>query len=213
MQDAPVICAIVLAAGLSRRMGAQKLLLPFGGSTVIAHVVDRVLASVVAHTCVVVGRDGEAVAAALAGRAISIVTNPEDNSEMLDSVRCGLRALPAECGAVLVALGDQPGVSAPLIDEMAAAQRVSGKGIIVPAWEGKRGHPLLFAVCYRDELFEGYDQTGLRGLLCEHPDDVCEHRVATPWALADMDTPEDYRRALAAFGGIPCAPRDGALEP
>ena len=87
-----MICAIVLAAGCSRRMGSQKLLLPFAGKTVIAHIVDEVRSSPVSEILVVLGKDNEAVTAALAGRTWIAVVNPEPEGDMLSSVRCGLRA-------------------------------------------------------------------------------------------------------------------------
>ena len=89
-----MICAVVLAAGLSSRMGVQKLLLPFGGKTVIGHIVDQLLASTVGEVHVVVGHEAERLSAELSGRAVSFVTNPEYKSGMLSSVRCGLRNLP-----------------------------------------------------------------------------------------------------------------------
>ncbi len=189
-------CALVLAAGLSRRMGTQKLLLPFGGAPLIAHVVDRVLQSPVDEVHVVVGRDAAALTAALAGRPVSFVTNPRVPSEMLDSLRCGLGALPERCQAVLLALGDQPGVTAALIGEMMAAFRDSGRGIVVPTHGGRRGHPLLFSSRYREEILTRFDDTGLRGLLWAHPEEVRELPCASPLVLADVDFPADYLRAL-----------------
>jgi molybdenum cofactor cytidylyltransferase len=194
-----MICAIVLAAGLSRRMGVQKLLLPFGGSTLVAHIVDRVLESVVEGVYVVVGRHREGIAAALGDRPVSLVANPQADCEMLQSVRCGLRALPGDCEAVLLALGDQPGISSSLIDRMIGAFRASGPGIVVPSHDGRRGHPLLFAARFRDEVLTSYDDTGLRGLLQAHPEDVCELAVAAPEVLLDVDGPDDYRAALATL--------------
>jgi molybdenum cofactor cytidylyltransferase len=192
-----MICAVVLAAGRSRRMGTQKLLLPFAGSTVIAHVVDEVIRSDVDHVCVVVGRDGEAVAAALGDRPLRIVANRDPTSEMLSSVRCGLRALPDDCHAALVALGDQPGLSAGLVNALIAAHRSGGKRIAVPTYGGRRGHPLLFSLAYREQVLRDYDEVGLRGLLWDHPEDVLEVQASSSAVLEDMDTPEDYRRELS----------------
>jgi molybdenum cofactor cytidylyltransferase len=147
-----MICAIVLAAGQSRRMGTQKLLLPFAGSTVIAVIVDQLLASQVDERLVVVGRDREALAAALTGRPVQFVVNPADESEMLDSLRCGLRALPDDCEAVLVVLGDQPGLTSALVDGMLSAFHTDGPGLIVASHEGRRGHPLLVPAACFDEV-------------------------------------------------------------
>ncbi len=188
--------AIVLAAGRSRRMGAPKVLLPFGPGTVIAHIADRIAASSVDRIVVVVGPEGDRVADALRGRPASIVVNPDPEKAMLSSVRCGLRALPEGCDAVLVALGDQPAVEAALIDRLIAARAGSGKGIAVPVHGGRRGHPLLFAASYGPEVLERYEDTGLRGLLAAHPDDIVEVPASDAAVLSDMDTPEDYRREL-----------------
>ena len=99
-----MICAIVLAAGQSRRMGAQKLLLPYGGKTVIQHIVDQLLDSRLDEVFVVAGNDKEKISQQLAERPVHIMTNPDPQAEMLSSVRCGLQALPQPCQAVLVAL-------------------------------------------------------------------------------------------------------------
>jgi len=189
-----MICAIVLAAGRSRRMGTQKLLLPFRASTVIGHIVDQVLAGKVEDTYVVVGSDEAAIAEALSDRAVRLVRNPEPDAEMLTSVRRGLQAAPPECRAVLVVLGDQPGVSVELVDALIGAYLTSGKGLVVPVYEGKRGHPLLLSMGYRDEVLTAHDRVGLRGLLQAHPQDVLEVPASSSAATSDMDHPEDYVR-------------------
>ena len=191
-----MICALVLAAGRSRRMGVQKLLLPVQGQPLIAHVADQVLRSPVDHVFVIVGHDADQLAQALAGRNVSLVDNPELDGEMLSSVRCGLRALPAACDAVLVALGDQPGITAELIARLVQAFRHGGKGIVLPAHGGQRGHPLVFTTRYRDEILTGYDHVGLHGLLRAHGDDVDEVEVGEPSVLEDLDRPEDYQRLV-----------------
>ena len=192
-----MICAIVLAAGLSRRMGVQKLLLPFGGKTVVTHIVDQILASAVDEIHVVVGHEGRRVSRELSDRHVSVVTNPNYKLGMLSSVRCGLAALGQQCRAVLVALGDQPSVTSKLIDRMVQSFAATEKQILVPVYDGKRGHPVLFSAGYRDEILTQYGDVGLRGLLHAHPDEVFELSVPSSAVLSDMDWPEDYRRELA----------------
>ena len=193
-----MICAVVLAAGLSSRMGVQKLLLPFGGKTVIAHIVDQLLASTVGEVHVVVGHQAERISAELSGRAVSIVNNPNYKSGMLSSVRCGLRNLPENCRDVMVALGDQPSITTELIDKMLQSFATTEKGILVPLYKDKRGHPILFSSLYRDEILTQYGDVGLRGLLQGHSDDIFELAVSTASVLCDMDCPEDYRRELGS---------------
>jgi molybdenum cofactor cytidylyltransferase len=191
-------CAIVLAAGLSRRMGpgVQKLLLPFAGTSVIGHVIEQVLAAEVKQVIVVVGPDAR-LAATIAPHPVIVVTNENPNADMLDSARVGLRALPAGCDAVLLVLGDQPSIAPGLIRQLIDAHETCGKGIVVPAYAGRRGHPLLFSAHYAAEVLCGYDGVGVRGLLRSHPEDVFELDVSDPAVAADVDVPEDYRRELA----------------
>ncbi|OHB79146.1 MAG: hypothetical protein A2Z25_21315 [Planctomycetes bacterium RBG_16_55_9] len=203
-----MIYAIVLAAGSSRRMGAAKLLLPFGGKTVIAHIVDQLLASALDQVHVVVGHQAERVSKELSDRPVFIVTNSDYESGMLCSVRCGLRSLPQSRRhrdsrftsiGILVALGDQPSITPGLIDRMIQSFTTDRKRILVPSYNGKRGHPLLFSTAYRDEILTLYDDVGLRGLLHAHPDEVFELAVSTASVLSDMDYPADYRRQLASI--------------
>jgi molybdenum cofactor cytidylyltransferase len=194
-----MICSIVLAAGRSRRMGAQKLLLPLGGRTVIERIADEVLRASVDRVFVIVGLDGGGIADALAGRRVEFVTNPDPEAEMLSSVRCGIRALPADCDAVIVVLGDQPGVTAEVISALVQAYKTSGRGIAIPIHNGRRGHPLMFAMRYRDEILTRYDDVGLRGLLHAHPEDVCEVEILAPNVIDDMDLPEDYERETKKY--------------
>ncbi len=194
-----MICAVVLAAGESQRMGSRKLLLPFGGKTVIGHVVDELLRSDIDEAYVVVGHEGNRIAEELSRRPITIVTNPDYKRGMLSSVRCGLQALPQECEKVLVALGDQPALTSELVNVMVQTFSSTDKQILVPTYQGKRGHPLLFSIHYRDEIMTCFDDAGLRGLLHAHPEDIFEPTVSTPAVLSDMDYPDDYRRELASF--------------
>ena len=204
-----MICAIVLAAGESRRMGAQKLLLPFGGKTVIAHVVDELLRSDIDAVYVVVGHEGNRITEELSGRSVTIVTNPNYKLGMLSSVRCGLQALPQKCEKVLVALGDQPAITSELVNQIVQSSSTTDKGILVPLYRGKRGHPILFSTRYRDEIMTSFDNVGLRGLLQAHPDDILELTVSTPAVLSDIDSPDDYRRELASFDSIDQMPGSG----
>jgi molybdenum cofactor cytidylyltransferase len=194
-----MICSIILAAGRSRRMGAQKLLLPLGDRPMIARIVDEALRAPVDRVFVVVGPDGARIAEALAGRQVEFVTNPAPGAEMLSSVRCGLRAMPEDCDAVLAVLGDQPGVTADVIAAIVQAFHASGRGIVAPLYIGKRGHPLMFAMHYRDEILNHYDDIGLRGLIHAHPEDVCEVEFSTPNVMDDMDFPEDYERETKRY--------------
>jgi molybdenum cofactor cytidylyltransferase len=204
-----MICAIVLAAGESRRMGCQKLLLPFGKTTVIGHVVDELLRSELDAVYVVVGHEGKRISEELSSRSVTIVINPNYKLGMLSSVRCGFQALPQQCKRVLVTLGDQPAITSELVNQMLQSSSTTDKGIFVPVYRGKHGHPILFSTRYRDEILTSFDDSGLRGLLQAHPDDIFELTALTPAVLSDIDSPDDYRRALAWFDRIDQPPGTG----
>lgn len=192
-----MICAIVLAAGCSSRMGSQKLLLPFGSKTVITHIVDQILAAHIDQVYVVVGHQRKKIEWELSERPVYMVDNPNYESGMLSSVRCGLRAVDKKCQAVLVALGDQPSVTTTLVDQMVKSFGVDKKQILVPLYQDKRGHPILFSMIFKEEILTNFDDVGLRGLLQAHSDDIFEMSVSSPTVLSDMDCPEDYQRELA----------------
>ena len=187
-----MIWAVILAAGESRRMGTQKLLLPFGEATVVEAVVRTALASMVDRAVAVVGADGEAVRARLEPRGADIAVNARFAEGMLTSIQAGLRALPPDAEAAVVMLGDQPFLPPAVVDLVIRGYRVSGRGIVIPVFRGRRGHPVLVDLKYRDEVLAFDPADGLRRLLRTHPDDIAEVETDDPNILRDLDTPEDY---------------------
>jgi molybdenum cofactor cytidylyltransferase len=187
-----VIWAVVLAAGESRRMGTQKLLLPFGDTTVVGAVVRTAQASRAEKVLVVLGADRQAVRGELAPRGVEFAVNDDFHLGMLSSVQAGFRALPAAAEAAVVLLGDQPFLAASVVDAVIASFEAGDRGLVIPTFQGRRGHPVLVDLKYRGEVL-GFDQAdGLRRLLRAHADDVLEIETADPNILRDLDTPEDY---------------------
>ncbi len=164
-----MIGAIVLAAGQSRRMGTQKLLLPWAGTTLVRHVVVELLQSSVNPVIVVVSDEHGAVAKELAGVPVSLAVNPEPDSEMLESVRCGLRGLPPACEAAMIVMGDQPNIRGALVNKIIRQYRDCGKGLVMPCAGGKNGHPLTMQSRYFSEVLSMFDGIGVCGLLTAHP--------------------------------------------
>jgi len=191
-----VIWAVILAAGESRRMGTQKLLLPFGETTVVGAVVATALTSRVDRVLAVLGADRDAVRQKLEPLGIDFVVNENFAEGMLSSVQAGFRALPADAEAAIVMLGDQPFLPASVVDAVVEAYRRYGKGIVVPAFQGRRGHPVLISQKYRDEVLALDPTDGLRRLMHAHPEDIFEAEVEDANILRDMDVPEDYANEL-----------------
>jgi molybdenum cofactor cytidylyltransferase len=192
-----VIWAVVLAAGESRRMGTQKLLLPFGETTVVGAVAGTALASRVDRVLAVLGADEDAVRLELEPLGIEIAVNENFAQGMLSSVQAGFGALPASAEAAVIMLGDQPFLPARVVDAVVDAYRQSGKGIVVPVFQGRRGHPVLVDLKYREEVLALDLADGLRRLMHAHPGDIFEAEVESANILRDMDVPEDYAGELA----------------
>jgi molybdenum cofactor cytidylyltransferase len=191
-----VIWAVILAAGESRRMGTQKLLLPFGETTIVEAVVRTALDAQIDRALAVLGSDRDAIRLKLAPYGVEFAVNEDFKRGMLSSVQTGFRALPADAEAAVVMLGDQPFLPARVVDAVIGAYRASGKGIVVPTYRGRRGHPVLIGLEYRDEVLSLDPAVGLRQLLIAHPDDVFEAEVDDTNILRDLDLPEDYAGEL-----------------
>jgi molybdenum cofactor cytidylyltransferase len=182
----------VLAAGFSRRMGRQKLLLELKGKPVVRWSVEAVLPHV--GDCVVVtGQDDATVRAALADLAVRFAVNPRPQDGQGSSIAVGAAALKPWTAAALVALGDQPLTPSSVIPALLAAQQRGGKAIAAPSYRGTRGTPVLFSSEVFPELRALAGDSGARGVLAARPDrvEVVELDVAMP---ADVDTPEDFAR-------------------
>jgi acyl-CoA thioesterase len=193
--------AIVLAAGEARRFGAQKLLMPFGETTVLGAVVTALAAAGAAPIVVVVGTGEAGVAEALDGMPATLVRNPDPTRGMVSSVRVGAEALPAGIDCFLLALGDQPRVQPADIARLLQAQRETGKGIVLPTYRGKRGHPLLFRGHYRGEILALTDDQTLRDVVHGHADDLLEVPCESDACVRDIDTREDYAEEVRRARG------------
>ncbi len=187
--------AVILAAGSSRRMGSQKLLLPFGQNTIIGTVVDNVLNSSVDHVMIVLGANQETIQDSIGNLPVQFCYNKEHEKGMLSSVICGIRALPQEAVAALIFLGDQPGIPPKVTNSVIDAYMEELVGIVIPVHNHRRGHPLLVDMKYRKEIEHLDLEEGLRALRHHFPDDVMEVEVDEPGILVDIDTREDYKNA------------------
>jgi molybdenum cofactor cytidylyltransferase len=192
----PKVCAIIPAAGRSRRMGRCKPLLPLGERPVIRHLVDTLLEVGLDAVIVVTGAEGAAIDRALAGLAVTLVDNPEPESDMAGSLRLGLRASPDDATALLVCLADHPLVSAATIRVLLARHRAEPATIFIPTCDGRSGHPVLLPRPVADELFT---LSTLRDVVHRSAQRCRRLEVADPGVTLDMDTPDDYRRALALW--------------
>jgi molybdenum cofactor cytidylyltransferase len=174
-------------------MGRQKLLLPMkDGQPLVRLSVERILAAGLGEVVVVLGRDADAVAAALAGLSVRTVLNPRYAEGQSTSLRAGVDALAPGTDAVVVALADQPLPDAGLIGRLVAAFRETGRPIVAPRYRDGRGNPVLFSAVLFDELRAVTGDQGARGVVAADPGRVAEVAVNAPMP-ADVDTWADYQ--------------------
>jgi molybdenum cofactor cytidylyltransferase len=186
------IAAVVLAAGLSKRMGGpNKLLAEIEGVPIVARVVDALLASRARPVLVVVGHQEDRVRAALSGRPVELVTNPSYEEGLGASLRTGVQAVPDDVDGALVALGDMPWIRAEHVDALIDAFDPSGpRTICVPVHDRKRGHPVLWSKRHFGEMRKLGGDVGARELLERHADAVLAVPVDDAAVHLDVDTPE-----------------------
>jgi molybdenum cofactor cytidylyltransferase len=187
------VAAVVLAAGQGRRYGSQKLLAPLGDRPLLQHALDAANASSLSPVVVVLGADADAIEAGVRAARARLVRNPDHATGQASSLRIGLGALHTSDAAVVV-LGDQPNITAALLDALVEAQRSSGAPAVVCAQDGRRSPPTLL---HRDlwmEVDALRGDTGARDVLARRRD-VTVFDVAHDLAsLDDVDTQEDRER-------------------
>jgi molybdenum cofactor cytidylyltransferase len=192
-RSAPTIAAVVLGAGRSRRMAPHNKLLVADktGKTMIARVVDNVLSSNARPVLVVVGHQAEQVEHALGGRPVRYV-HAEDYAEGLSaSLKAGIAAVPPECAAAVVCLGDMPLVTGRMIDRLLAAYDPDeGRLIVLPVFHGKQGNPMLWDRRFFPEILQIGGDSGARFLVGKHMESVAEVEMADDAVLRDFDTTE-----------------------
>ena len=186
------ICAIILAAGESKRMGFPKMLLNFNGSAMLENVINNIKGSDIDNILVVLGSGKDDLIPLVTDCDVNYCYNDNFKEGMLSSVKCGIRNLPHGTDAVLIFQGDQPFIHRDVINNVIRSYRNSEKGIVIPVCNNKRGHPLLADRKYFDEIEKLDDKEGLRSLAYRFSDDVSEIETADNGILRDFDTYEDY---------------------
>jgi molybdenum cofactor cytidylyltransferase len=190
------IAGIVLAAGLSSRMGQSKPLMPWiNHKTVIEHILAQVAQVHLAQITVVTGYCAEQVAARAAAMGSPVIYNPDyAHGEMLSSLKVGLLAQPNTVSAALVILGDQPRIEIPIVQQILDAYALDQGEIVAPVYRGERGHPILITRRFWDEIIALPSGGAPRDVIRQHRDVTHLIDVETDSVLSDIDTPEDYAR-------------------
>jgi molybdenum cofactor cytidylyltransferase len=195
-----IISAILLGAGESKRMGVDKLSLPWGRKTVIEHCFETLLQSEVLEIVVVLGIRNKGVKNLFQGRKVKVVLNPHSKRGMSTSIREGLRAIRPSSPGILIALGDQPLLKTRTINALVRAFDRGEEGIIIPSFQGRKGHPVIFHKRYRKELLNLRGDLGGRTIVERHPEDVRVVPIKSEGVVKDVDTWQDYEKEFRKKG-------------
>jgi molybdenum cofactor cytidylyltransferase len=192
---APKIAAVILAAGLSSRMGRNKLLADLAGKALLRHAAEAAAASQADPVIVVTGNEAASVEASLDGLRARFARNRDFARGLSTSLKAGIAAVPEDCDGAMILLGDMPDVTAALIDRLIAAfSPEDGRAICIASHGGKRGNPVLWARRFFAGMQALQGDMGAKPLIAANAELVCEVEAGDDAPLTDIDTPA----ALAA---------------
>jgi molybdenum cofactor cytidylyltransferase len=205
------VSAIVLAAGMSRRMGTPKQLLRLAGETILEHTLKNVRASNVSEIVLVLGHAAESVEKEISTERVKIVRNQDYQQGMGTSLRTGLAAVDASASAVLIVLADQPFVRPETINQLIACHQNVNQNvnqeekpqIIIPAFNGFRGNPALLDRSVFAELQSLTGDVGCRAIFGNHTENIRKLPVEDIGVLLDIDSQEEYKKFENAEAGKP----------
>jgi molybdenum cofactor cytidylyltransferase len=188
-----MISALILAAGKSVRMGRQKMLLPWKDTTVLGQVIKTVQNAGVTDVLVVAGHMKPAIEQIAAQLNVRVVHNENfETGEMLGSIQCGLKVLPADANAALICLGDQPQIEEVSVHSVCEAFYKNGAPLVVPSYQMRRGHPWLVARPLWSAVLDLDVDQSPRDFLKRHAAEIEYVQLDAPSIIEDLDTPEDY---------------------
>ena len=200
-----MLTAIVLAAGMSRRMeGENKLLLPFNDKTMLETTLDQILASGAGEVVVVLGHEGERVQEVLKNRPIKTVFNLDFASGMTSSIQAGIRAESPETQGFMICLSDMPLIDSAIYRQLAdvffekikTAQQV----IVQPVFENTPGNPVIFSAVFKNEILALEHPEGCKPVVQANRESVVRVPVSSDSILRDADTLEDFEKVKKTFG-------------
>jgi len=191
-----MLAAVILSGGASSRMGSPKALLPYQGRPFLEHLLEITTRPEIIARKVVLGADADSIAKVIRLKAHEMVINADWEKGQLSSIQAAVRKLPAGTDGMLLFLIDHPLISSALVGELIAQFYESKKPIVLPVYEGRRGHPVIFSASLYHELLRAPLETGARSVVWAHADEVDEVRTNEEGCVLNLNDPETLNRAI-----------------
>ncbi|MGB0034396.1 MAG: nucleotidyltransferase family protein [Candidatus Acidiferrales bacterium] len=190
-----MLAVAILAAGESRRMGQPKALIPYRGRTFAEHLVEVTRHARVGVTRIVLGAGADEIRSKLRIEPASIVVNADWPKGQLSSIQAAIRSLPVGIteGLILCPV-DHPLVSAELVAKLIEAFDSSGNRIVLPTFNGKRGHPVIFHSSLYDELLVASAELGARQVVWAHAEEILEVPTAEEGVILNLNDPDTLKK-------------------
>ena len=195
-----MLAAVILSGGASSRMGSPKALLPYQGRPFLEHLLEITIHPEIGARRVVLGADAESIAKAIPLKAHEMIINSQWEKGQLSSIQAAVRKLPAGTEGMLLLLIDHPLISSALVAELIAQFHKSKKPIVLPVYEGRRGHPVIFSASLYPELLRAPVETGARAVVWAHRDEVEEVPTNEEGCVLNLNNPETLNRAMDQQG-------------
>jgi len=191
-----MLAAVILSGGASRRMGSPKALLPYHGRPFLDHLLNVTTQPRIGARRVVLGAHAEQIAGAFPLTADEVVINREWERGQLSSLQVALRSLPAGTDGILLCLVDHPLISTRLVCDLIDRFYSAKKPIVLPSYQGHRGHPVIFSSSLYEELLRAPLETGARAVVWDHPDEVEEFLTDEEGCVLNINDPDSLQKAL-----------------